>query len=122
MPVDRIQEFVQSVLDAAAEIAPMALAYGFGHVGDGNLHMMILPITDETVEPWLAVRGTMSDRIDELVFGLDGTLSAEHGVGRLLRDRVGPQKPDLEWELMRSVKAALDPQGLFNPGAMLPAG
>ena len=122
MPVDRIQEFVQSVLDAAAEIAPMALAYGFGHVGDGNLHMMILPITDETVEPWLAVRGTMSDRIDELVFGLDSTLSAEHGVGRLLRDRVGPQKPDLEWELMRSVKAALDPQGLFNPGAMLPAG
>lgn len=122
VPVDRIQEFVQSVLDAAAEIAPMALAYGFGHVGDGNLHMMILPITDETVEPWLAVRGAMSDRIDELVFGLDGTLSAEHGVGRLLRDRVGPQKADLEWELMRSVKAALDPQGLFNPGAMLPAG
>ena len=72
--------------------------------------------------PWLAVRPAMSDRIDELVFGLDGTLSAEHGVGLLLRDRVGPQKPDLEWQLMRAVKAALDPADLFNPGKMIPAG
>ncbi len=122
VPVDRIQAFMQSVLDTAAEIAPMALAYGFGHVGDGNLHMMILPTSDDAVEPWLAVRDTMSDRIDELVFGLDGTLSAEHGVGLLLRDRVGPQKSDLEWQMMRAVKAALDPAEMFNPGKMIPAG
>jgi len=120
VPVDRIQDFVQSVLDAAAEIAPMALAYGFGHVGDGNLHMMILPITDEAVEPWLAVRDAVSDKVDELVFGLEGTLSAEHGVGLLLRDRVGPQKTGLEWQMMRAVKAALDPTDLFNPGKMIP--
>ena len=100
----------------------MALAYGFGHVGDGNLHMMILPTSDDTVDPWLAVRDAMSDRIDELVFGLDGTLSAEHGVGLLLRDRVGPQKSNLEWQMMRAVKAALDPHDLFNPGKMIPAG
>ena len=111
---------VSRVLDAAAEIAPMALAYGFGHVGDGNLHMMILPITDETVEPWLEVRDQMTAEIDRLVFELDGTLSAEHGVGLLLRDRVGPQKSDIEWEMMRTVKRALDPQNLFNPGKLIP--
>ena len=120
VPVDKVKEFVQSVLDAAAEIAPMALAYGFGHVGDGNLHMMILPITDETVEPWLEVREQMTAEIDRLVFELDGTLSAEHGVGLLLRDRVGPQKSDIEWEMMRTVKRALDPQNLFNPGKLIP--
>jgi FAD/FMN-containing dehydrogenase len=122
VPVDRIEDFVRSVLDAATEIAPMALAYGFGHVGDGNLHMMILPTADEAVEPWLEVRDAMSDRIDELVFDLDGTLSAEHGVGLLLRDRVGPQKSELEWQMMRAVKAALDPSDLFNPEKMIPAG
>ena len=120
VPVDKVKEFVQSVLDAAAEIAPMALAYGFGHVGDGNLHMMILPITDEAVEPWLEVRDAMTAEIDRLVFELDGTLSAEHGVGLLLRDRIGPQKPDIEWEMMRTVKRALDPQNLFNPGKLIP--
>ncbi|MEO0494820.1 MAG: FAD-binding oxidoreductase [Actinomycetota bacterium] len=120
VPVDRIQVFVQSVLDAAAEIAPMALAYGFGHVGDGNLHMMILPITDDAVEPWLAVRSEMTAAVDRLVFELDGTLSAEHGVGLLLRDRVGPQKQAIEWEMMRTVKRALDPQDLFNPGKVIP--
>ncbi|MEM9204124.1 MAG: FAD-linked oxidase C-terminal domain-containing protein, partial [Actinomycetota bacterium] len=57
---------------------------------------------------------------DELVFSLGGTLSAEHGVGRLLRDRVGPQKPAIEWELMRTIKRALDPDDIFNPGALLP--
>ena len=120
VPVDKVKEFVQSVLDAAAEIAPMALAYGFGHVGDGNLHMMILPITDETVEPWLEVRDAMTAEIDRLVFELDGTLSAEHGVGLLLRDRIGPQKPDIEWEMMRTVKRALDPPNLFNAGKLIP--
>ena len=108
------------LLDAAAEIAPMALAYGFGHVGDGNLHMMILPITDEAVEPWLEVRDAMTAEIDQLVFELDGTLSAEHGVGLLLRDRNEPQKPAIEWEMMRTVKRALDPQNLFNPGKLIP--
>jgi FAD/FMN-containing dehydrogenase len=120
VPVDKVKEFVQSVLDAAAEIAPMALAYGFGHVGDGNLHMMILPITDEAVEPWLEVRDAMTAEIDRLVFELDGTLSAEHGVGLLLRDRIEPQKSDIEWEMMRTVKRALDPQNLFNPGKLIP--
>jgi FAD/FMN-containing dehydrogenase len=82
--------------------------------------MMILPITDETVEPWLEVRDAMTAEIDRLVFELDGTLSAEHGVGLLLRDRVGPQKSDIEWEMMRTVKRALDPQNLFNPGKLIP--
>ena len=73
--------------------------------------MMILLITDEAVEPRLEVRDAMTVEIDRLVFELDGTLSAEH-VGLLLRDRIGPQKPDIE-EMMRTVKRALDPQNLF---------
>ena len=122
VPVDRIAEFIESMAEAAARIAPMAITYGFGHVGDVNIHLWVLPVTDEAVDPFLATRDEMTAEADRLVFSLGGTLSAEHGVGRLLRDRVGPQKPAIEWELMRAVKRALDPDDLFNPGALLPPG
>lgn len=120
VPVDRIADFIESMAAAAARIAPMAITYGFGHVGDGNIHLWVLPVTDDAVEPYLAVRDEMTAEADRLVFSLGGTLSAEHGVGRLLRDRVGPQKPAVEWEMMRSIKRALDPDDLFNPGALIP--
>ena len=95
--------------------------YGFGHVGDGNLHMYVLPISDDQVEPFLAVRDELRQRIDEATFALGGTLSAEHGIGQLLRDRIGPQKPAIEWDLMRAVKNALDPRGIMNPHKTLPS-
>ncbi|MCH1435443.1 MAG: FAD-binding oxidoreductase [Acidimicrobiales bacterium] len=120
VPVDQIVTFIESMTSAAARIAPMAITYGFGHVGDGNIHLWVLPVSDDTIEPFLAVRDEMTAEADRLVFALGGTLSAEHGVGRLLRERVGPQKPAIEWALMRSIKQALDPDDLFNPGALLP--
>jgi len=120
VPIDHIEEFIRRITASAKEIAPMALCYGFGHIGDGNIHMMILPITEETIEPWLEVKPAMEAAIDETVFDLDGTLSAEHGVGLLLRDRVGPQKQELEWDMMRSVQRALDPDNVFNPGKLIP--
>lgn len=120
VPVDQIATFIESMTSAAARIAPMAITYGFGHVGDGNIHLWVLPVSDDAIEPFLAVRDEMTAEADRLVFALGGTLSAEHGVGRLLRERVGPQKPAIEWALMRSVKQALDPDDLFNPGALLP--
>ena len=122
VPVDQIATFIESMTTAAARIAPMAITYGFGHVGDGNIHLWVLPVSDDAIEPFLAVRDEMTAEADRLVFALGGTLSAEHGVGRLLRERVGPQKPAIEWALMRSIKQALDPDDLFNPGALLPPG
>lgn len=122
VPIDRISEFIGRVDSLAAELAPLAHCYGFGHVGDGNIHMMILPTTDDAAAAFTAQKPVLQDAVDQLVFELGGTLSAEHGLGTLLRDRVEPQKPPIEWELMRRVKAALDPDDLFNPGKTLPAG
>ena len=122
VPIDRISEFIGRVRELAAKIAPAAHCYGFGHVGDGNIHMMILPTADEAAAAFTAQKPVLQEAVDQLVFELGGTLSAEHGLGTLLRDRVEPQKPAIEWELMRRVKAALDPDDLFNPGKTLPAG
>jgi FAD/FMN-containing dehydrogenase len=99
---------------------PGVVTYGFGHVGDGNLHIAVLPDDGDDPEPYLAARDDLRRAVDELVFGLGGTLSAEHGIGRDLRDRIGPQKPAIEWDMMRSVKALFDPRGLMNPGALFP--
>lgn len=120
VPIDRISEFIGRVAALATAITPMAHCYGFGHVGDGNIHMMILPTGNDDVDAFLVRKPELEQAIDDLVFELGGTLSAEHGLGLLLRDRVEPQKPAIEWELMRAIKSTLDPNDLFNPGKTLP--
>ena len=120
VPIDRFGPYHDEVRRIAAELAPGALTYGFGHVGDGNVHMYVLPTSDDQVAPFLAVRDELQQRIDEATFAFGGTLSAEHGIGQLLRDRIRPQKPEVEWDLMRAVKNALDPQGIMNPQKTLP--
>ena len=120
VPIDRFGAYHDEVRRIAAELAPGALSYGFGHVGDGNLHMYVLPTSDDQVAPFLAVREELRERIDELTFAFGGTISAEHGIGQLLRERIRRQKPAVEWDLMQAVKNALDPQGIMNPHKTLP--
>ena len=120
VPIDLFGYYHDEVRSLAADLAPGALTYGFGHVGDGNIHLYVLPASDDQVEPFLAVRDELRERIDEATFAFGGTLSAEHGIGQLLRDRIRPQKPEIEWDLMRAIKNALDPQGIMNPHKTLP--
>ena len=120
VPIDRFGPYHDEVRRIAAELAPGALTYGFGHAGDGNLHLYVLPTSDDQIEPFLAVRDELCGRIDEATFAFGGTLSAEHGIGQLLRSRIQRQKPSIEWDLMRAVKDALDPQGIMNPHKTLP--
>ena len=121
VPIDSLGGYHDEVRRIAAEQAPGALTYGFGHVGDGNIHLYVLPTSDDGVEPFLDVRDELQERIDEATFRFGGTLSAEHGIGQLLRTRIRRQKPAVEWELMQAIKNALDPQGIMNPQKTLPA-
>ena len=82
--------------------------------------MYVLPASDDHVESFLSVRDELQERIDEATFAYGGTLSAEHGIGQLLRDRIQRQKLAIEWDLMRAVKDALDPKGIMNPHKTLP--
>ena len=122
VPIESMVRFHTEVRHLAAEVVPGALVYGFGHVGDGNLHLYVLPVDDDGLESFRRARPELQRRIDEIVFAIGGTLSGEHGIGQELLDRIGGQKPDLEWELMRTIKAALDPDGLLNPGKLFPVG
>lgn len=120
VPIQRIAELYRGVEAIADELVPDAYTYGFGHVGDGNLHVAVVPVDEADVESFVAARPELVRRLDELVLSLGGSLSAEHGIGRDLVDRIGPQKSDIEWHLMRTIKDALDPDNRLNPGALLP--
>lgn len=120
VPVDRIGDFLAAVQQAADEVVPGTMCYGFGHVGDGNIHMRVLPVVDDLVDLFVARRDQLRRRIDEVTWSLGGSLSAEHGIGIELIDRIAEQKPSIEWDLMRSIKSALDPNNLMNPYKVVP--
>lgn len=120
VPIDRIGDFHDAVVDLASGVVPGSVVYAFGHVGDGNLHLYVLPADESQYSAFGEVKAELTRRVDDIVFSMGGTLSAEHGIGRELRGRIVGQKPMIEWELMRAIKTVLDPDGRLNPGAVLP--
>ncbi|MEP4652871.1 MAG: FAD-binding oxidoreductase [Ilumatobacter sp.] len=120
IPPDRIAEFLRAAEALVDTIVDDALSFAFGHVGDGNLHFTVLT-PDRDDGPLEAAAPVLRAALDGLVWEFDGTISAEHGLGRELRDRIVGQKSEVELDLMRSIKHALDPDDRLNPGVMLPS-
>ena len=112
--VSKVPEFIERTGAALKAAFPQAPIYCFGHVGDGNLHYNVGDA---------ALLATQRDAVNRIVYdqvaALEGSISAEHGLGQLKRDEITRHKDPLELELMRSVKRALDPQGLMNPGKVI---
>jgi FAD/FMN-containing dehydrogenase len=92
---------------------PQVQPFIFGHVGDGNVHCNIGP------ESLVAERAKVNRIVYDAVAALGGSISAEHGLGQLRREEVRRHKSDVELDLQRALKRALDPQGLLNPGKVL---
>jgi FAD/FMN-containing dehydrogenase len=113
LPVSKIPEFIAHADQALKAGFGNAEIYCFGHVGDGNLHYNIGP------ERLLAQTAAVNRVVYDAVARLRGSISAEHGLGQLKRADVRAHKDPLELELMRALKATLDPQGLMNPGKVL---
>lgn len=120
VPVDRIGEFHRRVGELIESIVPGAMPYVFGHVGDGNLHLTVWP-ADSPPGALEENKDRLVHSIDALVWAFAGTISAEHGIGQELRGRIIGQKEPIEFELMQRIKDAFDPEGIMNPGKVLPA-
>jgi FAD/FMN-containing dehydrogenase len=101
------------------KLAPDVQLFPFGHVGDGNLHFNFLIPRDREGVPEL--RSLLNEHLMMLVAEFGGSFSAEHGIGRLKRGELERRKDPLELELMRRLKATLDPTGILNPGVILAA-
>jgi glycolate oxidase len=119
VPRARLPELVQAVQDVTAKHGLTAVCYG--HVGDGNLHVNILKL-NVTEERW---RTGVNDAVRELferTLALGGQITGEHGVGYVQKEYLPLAYPPHHIELLRSLKKVFDPEGILNPGKILPDG
>ncbi len=115
LPLDRVEAFLAAIHAALPGVDAGAETMSVAHLGDGNVHFTVFPTRDDP-----ALAGAVVTLIEDTVRALGGTFSAEHGVGLSKRASMARQKDPVALEVMRAVKAALDPQGVMNPGKVLP--
>ncbi len=119
VPINRMVEFINQAKAQLRQQRPQGRFYAFGHVGDGNLHTIIFPGDDDGAD-YDTVCANLYKMVDELVWSLGGSICAEHGVGIENVQRLHGQKSTLELDMMRNIKGLFDPQGLMNPGKLIP--
>jgi FAD/FMN-containing dehydrogenase len=121
LPVSAIDEFV-AVTDADLERRfPGIRVIDFGHLGDGNLHYNVQAPPDADAKAFAERHEAAITRlVYDAVSARGGSISAEHGIGVLKRDELALRKSPVALDMMRAIKAALDPAGVLNPGRVLP--
>lgn len=116
VPISRLAECIAETQDDIARVnIPIAL---FGHVGDGNFHLVVLVDTDNAQE--MEEAAWISQRVVERAIAMEGTCTGEHGIGLGKRKYLVAEHGDVAVDVMRAVKMALDPANLLNPGKVLP--
>jgi FAD/FMN-containing dehydrogenase len=112
LPAGEMAVFMDGVPSVVDAVAPGASTWLFGHVGDGNIHVNVTGVDPD------------DDRVDAAVFGLvaqlGGSISAEHGIGTAKREFLHLSRTSAEIDAFRSIKGALDPDGILNPNVLLP--
>ena len=116
VPISRLAECIAATYEDIAQVSiPIAL---FGHVGDGNFHLVVLVDRDNPKE--MAEAAWISERVVERAIALDGTCTGEHGIGLGKRKYLVREHGAVAVDVMRALKIALDPHNLLNPGKVLP--
>jgi D-lactate dehydrogenase (cytochrome) len=119
VPVSRVADFIIRATAGVTERLPGIRPMAFGHVGDGNIHFNLTQPGGADTAAYLARWQEFNDIVHGVARELHGSISAEHGVGRLKRDEITRYKSPIEIELMRAVKRALDPANIMNPGKLV---
>ncbi|MEK6637799.1 MAG: FAD-binding oxidoreductase [Pseudomonadota bacterium] len=121
VPVDAMPDFM---LDAAAKVDaafPGVAASGFGHLGDGNIHFHVRAPKGVDAASWRTGQGKAASRmVYDLVTTAGGSISAEHGIGQMKRAELLRQSDPVRIGMLRAIKTAIDPQGIMNPGKLVP--
>ena len=120
VPLRSIPELLDSTMSAVLEAVPGIRPCPFGHVGDGNIHFNFMQPVDIAASDFLNQSEKINRIVHDHVIAMGGSISAEHGIGRLKVDDLFRYKENVEIETMQRIKKAFDPQGLFNPGVILP--
>jgi FAD/FMN-containing dehydrogenase len=119
LPIDALAQFVAQAGAWLAANVPEGRLVAYGHVGDGNLHFNLTQRAGADSALFLAREAHVKRVVHDLVRQFGGSFSAEHGIGRLKVAELERYASPVELDLMRSVKRALDPNGIMNPGKVL---
>jgi D-lactate dehydrogenase (cytochrome) len=119
VPTSSVPEFIRrATLEVEAALEGVRVV-PFGHVGDGNIHYNLSQPVGGDKAAFLAEWERMNRIVHDIVVGMRGSISAEHGIGQLKKHELAHYKAPLELDLMRRIKAAFDPKGIMNPGKIL---
>ncbi|MEO7392501.1 MAG: FAD-binding oxidoreductase [Ramlibacter sp.] len=121
VPIARIPQFLEHATRATALALPGCRPIPFGHVGDGNIHFNVLGPEGMDATAFDTHRATLARAVEDCATALDGTVSAEHGIGLLKKDALVRMRSDAERSVMARIRSALDPSGLLNPGKVFDA-
>jgi D-lactate dehydrogenase (cytochrome) len=119
VPIAAVPEFITQADAAVEALIPGARPVPFGHLGDGNIHYNVSQPVGADKEAYLARWQEMNDCVHAVVRKLGGSISAEHGIGRLKREDLVRVKDPVALDLMRALKRTLDPKGILNPGKVV---
>ncbi len=119
VPITAVPAMIERAERWFTKTIPGIRIVAFGHVGDGNLHFNLLQPAAMAPEAFRAMKDRIQAEVFDMVDDLGGSISAEHGIGRLKRHELAHRKPAVDLDLMRRLKQALDPQNILNPGVIL---
>jgi len=120
VPISRIPDLLREGTAAVRAIVPDVRPCAFGHLGDGNIHFNFSRPESMEDKRFLALWDEIVAAVNGVVRSLGGSFSAEHGIGRLKATTLAEWRAGPELDVMRRLKAALDPAGVFNPGKVVP--
>jgi len=119
VPLGAAPEFLSEATGAVERFAPGARVVAFGHMGDGNIHFNVSQPVGSDAKAFLDQWEAMNAVVHGIVARYAGSFSAEHGIGQLKRDLLARAKDPVALDVMRRIKATLDPLGILNPGKVL---
>ena len=120
VPVERMPSFIETAIPDVEKRFPGTTGVAFGHLGDGNVHFHVLAPKGAKRGEWEESEGkAISRHVHDMVAEWGGSISAEHGIGQMKRDELARLHDPAALSIMRSVKQALDPYGLLNPGKLV---
>jgi len=119
VPISKVAQFISEANSALETRFPGLRSFAFGHLGDGNIHYNPLQAEGGDKATWQSYLPEVNQIVHDIVARLGGSITAEHGIGRLRIEEVPRYKSDVEMTMMRKLKQCFDPDNLMNPGKLL---
>ncbi|MDI2090621.1 FAD-binding oxidoreductase [Commensalibacter oyaizuii] len=120
VPISSIPDFVERATRACESFYPGIQVTPFGHLGDGNIHFNLVQPQHEDGKLFMSKSHDIMDAVSQVVYELEGSFSAEHGIGQLKNYMMPSWRGGVELELMKKIKESLDPCNILNPGKIFP--